>query len=100
MNRRSWLAELSTSIRFISLLFGLALVLLSIFLLIRIFETRGVAQSSQFLLFYELVLSLSILSGRATRVHNRARNIRLCVPGGHFLKRPSITSESGYRYGF
>src|SRR5438477_2162682 len=100
MNRRSWLAELSTSIRFISLLFGLALVLLSIFLLITIFETRGVAQSSQFLLFYELVLSLSILAGGATLVHNVARNIRLRVPAGHFLKLPRITKDSGYRYGF
>jgi len=100
MNGRSWLAELSVSLRFISLLFGLALVILSLFLLVTIFETRGTAQASQFLLFYELVLSLSILAGGATLVHNVARNIRLRVPAGRFLKLPRVSRDSGYRYGF
>lgn len=100
MTRRSWITDISVSIKFVSLLFGIALVLLSLFLLVTVVGTRGTAQASQFLLLYEVVLSLSILAGGATLVHNTARNVRLRVPAGRFLKLPRVTRDAHYKYGF
>ncbi len=100
MSQRSWLKDIATSIRFVSLLFGAALILLSLVLMLSILETRAESDSVQFLLFYELIIALSILAGGVTLVHNIARRVRIRVPSGPFFRLPKIRWHSGHGYGF
>lgn len=104
MSQRSWLSDFRVSIRFVSLLFGLTLVILSVFLIGSILESNagfgaGTA-SAQFVSFYELILCLCILAGGVTLVHSVARSIRIRVPSSPFLRMPKLARKEPYRYGF
>ncbi len=104
MSQRSWLSDFRVSIRFVSLLFGLALIILSTFLIASILESStglgsGVS-SGQFLSFYELILFLCVLAGGVTLVHSVTRNIRIRVPSSVFLRMPKLGNKESYRYGF
>jgi amino acid transporter len=100
LSQRSWLSDFRVSIRFISLLFGLALVILSLFLIVSIFESITGAATGQLVTFYELILFLSILAGGTTLVHSVTRSIRIRVPSSMFLHLPKLAERDGYRYGF
>jgi amino acid transporter len=104
LSQRSWLSDFRVSIRFVSLLFGLALIILSVFLIVSILESgaglsAGTA-SVEFISFYELILSLCVLAGGVTLVHSVARNIRIRVPSNMFLRMPKLAKKEPYRYGF
>jgi len=100
LSQRSWLSDFRVSIRFVSLLFGLALVLLSLFLIVSVFEASSGTSAGQFLIFYELILSLSILAGGVTLAHSVTRSIRIRVPSSMFLRMPRLTKKDGHQYGF
>lgn len=104
MSQRSWLSDFRVSIRFVSLLFGLALILLSIFLIASILESSasfGAGTASvEFVSFYELILSLCVLAGGVTLVHSVTRSIRIRVPSNTFLRMPKLSKKEPYRYGF
>lgn len=100
MSQRSWLSDFRVSIRFISLLFGLALIILGLFLIVSILGSITGVATSQLVTFYELILSLSILAGGATLVHSVTRSIRIRVPSSIFLRLPKFVERDGYRYGF
>ncbi len=100
MSQRSWLSDFRISIRFISLLFGLALIILSLVLTVSILESITGASTSQLVTFYELILFLSILAGGATLVHSVTRSIRIRVPSSMILRLPKFAERDGYQYGF
>ncbi len=102
MSQRSWLRDIIASIRFVSLLFGIALILLSIVVILSVLETRAGTETSQtkFFLFYELILALSIFAGGATLVHSIARNVRIRIPSSPFSRFPKIHFHLGHGYGF
>jgi amino acid transporter len=100
LSQRSWLSDFRVSIRFVSLLFGLALIFLSLFLIVSVFEASSTTNTGQFLIFYELILSLSILAGGVTLAHSVTRSIRIRAPSSVFLRRPRLAKKDGHQYGF
>jgi amino acid transporter len=104
LSQRSWLSDFRVSIRFVSLLFGLALIILSVFLIASILESSTAfgagASAGQFVSFYELILFLSILAGGVTLVHSVTRSIRIRVPSSMFLRMPKLSGKEPHRYGF
>jgi amino acid transporter len=102
MSQRSWLRDLVSSIRFVSLLFGVALILLSIVIVFAVLEARAGVETSQtkFFLFYQLILALSILAGGVTLVHSIARNVTIRIPTGPLSRLPRIRFDLGHGYGF
>jgi amino acid transporter len=104
LSQRSWLSDFRVSIRFVSLLFGLTLIILSVFLIASILESSaglGAGTASvQFVSFYELILYLCILAGGVTLVHSVTRSIRIRVPSSTFLRMPKLARKEPYRYGF
>lgn len=102
MSQRSWLRDLVSSIRFVSLLFGVALILLSIAIVFAVLEARAGSETSEtkFFLFYQLILALSILAGGVTLVHSIARNVTIRLPTGPLSRLPRLRFDLSHRYGF
>lgn len=100
MNGRSWTNELVVSLRFVSLLFGLALILFGLFLISSILEIRSNVDASQFILFYEALLALGILAGGLTLVHSIVKGVRIRAPSGSFLNIRKFAAKDGHKYGF
>ena len=102
MSQRSWLRDLVTSIRFVSLLFGVALILLSAVIVYAVLEARAGTETSQtkFFLFYQLILALSILAGGVTLVHSIARNVTIRLPKGPLSRLPRLRFNLSHGYGF
>ena len=100
MSRRSWTNDFVVSVRFVSLLFGVALIILGLVLILSILETRAGTETAQFFIFFEVILALSILAGGVSLVHSVRRSIRIRVPSSPFLKIPKIRWSTSHTYGF
>ncbi len=100
MSRRSWLNDLATSVRFVSLPFGLALVILGLFFIVSVLQVRPDTEAVRFFVFYELLLAFVTLAGGIILVHSITRNVRIRVPSGGFFRFPRFNWQPGYGYGF
>ncbi len=100
MSRRSWASDLIVSLRFVSLLFGVVLILLSLFVVSSIIEIRAGTDTSQFLLFYEALLALAILAGGITVVHSIIKNVKIKMPDSPLLKIRKFSWPTNHQYGF
>lgn len=102
MSQKSWLRDLVSSIRFVSLLFGVALILLSAVIVFAVLEARAATETSQtkFFLFYQLILAFSILAGGVTLVHSIARNVTIRLPTGPLSRLPKFRFNLSHGYGF
>src|SRR3989304_2715679 len=102
MSQKSWLRDLVSSIRFVSLLFGVALILLSAVIVFAVLEARAGRSTCRrdFLLVCEVVLAFCLLAGGVTLVHSIARNVTIRLPTGPFARLPRIRFDLSHGYGF